>query len=122
MKRETREGHGVAFPTSPPPEGNYLPDPCRQPPIARTEPQAGIKRSKHMDQVITAELRVTSLVVKSVDVGSFDEHEVLEAKATGTWTSEKGQEYPASLHITVYPGAGAIPVIGDNIKVMIAQA
>lgn len=83
-----------------------------------------------MDEKITAVLRVTGCTID--DRGSLTARqaasipgEVVEMKASGYWVPEYTQgapKYPASLHITVYPGCGAIPVVGDHIKVTVERA
>lgn len=90
-----------------------------------------------MDSKITALLRVTSCTIKNPDhpkseTADFTQYhgETVEVRATGSWNPEDEDEYgvfhlprkgpyPMSLHIIVYPGCGAIPVIGDKIKVTI---
>jgi hypothetical protein len=98
-----------------------------------------------MDEKITTELRVESCTIKPpirVLLGAkfakpkLGDSEVLEMRASGLWCSgfdvaagenesshyvEGSIEYPVSLHITMYPGCPAIPVVGDNIRVTIER-
>lgn len=75
-----------------------------------------------MDQKITAELRVIGCAIKPFAYGE-DVGEVVVVKAEGEWLSEfpPHPKYPVSLHITVYPGCGAIPVTGDKIRITVEQ-
>jgi len=75
-----------------------------------------------MDEKIKARLRVVSC---NIAKHGSREDEVVEVKATGGWYAEGtqgGTKYPASLHITTYPGCGAIPVIGDYIMITVEQS
>ena len=71
-------------------------------------------------ETIITNLRVVSEAVKPFSY--FPDQpsgEVIEVKATGVW-GEHG--YPVSLHITVMPGCGAIPLFGDELKITIERA
>jgi hypothetical protein len=81
---------------------------------------------------ITASLRVTSCVVKPFAYGKDQANigEAVEIKATGTWdsdsqapnqASDNNAHFPMSLHMTVYPGCGVIPVIGDHVIVTVER-
>jgi hypothetical protein len=89
---------------------------------------------KNTDERVEARLRVVSETIrrwdythcKPADGPTQSDHigEVLEVKAIGEWRSldEDGPHtFPVSLHITVYPGCGVIPVIGDHICVTIER-
>lgn len=68
---------------------------------------------------IVVDLRVVSQAVKPFQYGKTI-GEVLEVKAVGDWGGNDA-EWPISLHITVPPGCGAIPVTGDSITVIVSQ-
>ena len=84
-----------------------------------------------MDEKIVATLRVKSCVIKRstyVD-GNLGQTtgEILEVKAEGLWNPSESEkavfktDYPVSLHVAIYPGCGAIPMIGDNIKITVER-
>jgi len=104
------------------------------------------------DDKITVNLRVVSSTIKKWDyrtnapvdpntkVYCFTDEsrkseqesigEAIEVKATGGWSridpracsSTKDPIFPVSLHITVPPGCGVIPVVGDHLKVTVERA
>lgn len=75
---------------------------------------------------LTAEIRVVSLKVLPFSYkdgkGEMVGGEVLEMKATGFWVDEEKNHYPASLHVSVYPGHGVVPAIGDNVKISVERS
>jgi hypothetical protein len=78
-----------------------------------------------MDKV-TAEIRVTGLKVQPFayknGIGQEVGGESLEMRAAGFWIDEKtGDHYPTSLHMTVYPGHGVVPAIGDCVKISVER-
>ena len=78
------------------------------------------------DEKIVTNLRVKSCVIKSFAYDVDRIGEVVEVKAEGLWASTEQlqpstTDLPISLHITVYPGCGAIPWIGDNIQITIER-
>lgn len=89
----------------------------------QSEPMAGTNGG--FMENITAELRVTAMKVqpfayrdgKNEMVGG----ESLEMRAAGFW-EENDDLFPLSLHVTVYPGHGVVPAIGDNIRVTIERS
>lgn len=84
------------------------------------------ERQMECQQIVTR-LRVVGEAVKPFQYGLTNEGvplsqpagEVVEVKATGVWGE---YNWPMSLHITVPPGCGAIPVFGDDIKVTVERA
>jgi hypothetical protein len=101
------------------------------------------------DQQIVARLRVVSEAVKPFQYFRDEPElascpmpggpgEVIEVKAVGVWghpgefvgcqshTDQPGASglpgWPVSLHITVPPGCGAIPVFGDDIQITVTRA
>jgi len=69
---------------------------------------------------ITAKLRVTNLNIKPFTYGLEHEGECLELRASGTWSDSQDQ-FPISLHFTVFPGCGVAPMVGDHVVVTIAR-
>lgn len=69
---------------------------------------------------ITARLRVTNLNVKPFAYIDYKEGECLELRAAGHWLEESDQ-FPVSLHLTVYPGHGIVPAIGDPLVLTIER-
>ena len=77
-----------------------------------------------MDDVINARLRVVSCAIAGGLSAGSQAAEVVQVKAVGEWAPETIAPailYPISLHLTVYPGCGAIPVIGDEIRIAISR-
>lgn len=95
-----------------------------------------------MAQKIVADLRATSEVVKQFDYVSkvsgvgVVAGEVVELKASGTWTGVEvdddldssgttgvshSHDFPVSLHVTMYPGCPVLPVLGDRVRVTIER-
>ena len=74
---------------------------------------------------ITAEVRVTSLKFQPFAYkdgkGELVSGESLEMRAGGFWISDDGDRYPVSLHVTVHPGHGVVPAIGDCVTVSIER-
>jgi hypothetical protein len=72
---------------------------------------------------ITTELRVVSCVIKPFMYGGERMGEAMEVRASGFWEPSDSSDgpYPASLHITVYPGCGVVPMIGDSVKITIER-
>lgn len=76
---------------------------------------------------VLTELRVLSCVMKPFSYGVPDPNEpwtvevgeVNVVKAIGTWGECK---WPVSLHITVPPGCGVIPHLGNGIKITVERA
>jgi hypothetical protein len=66
---------------------------------------------------IVAHLRVTSQIIKPFQY-SDTPGEVEEVKAVGVWGEHN---WPISLHITVYPGCGVIPIFGDDLQVTVTR-
>ena len=92
-----------------------------------------------INEKITAILRVVGSTIKRWDYAnnqpySESQHllpsvlgEAMEVRAVGEWECLDADEvtklkFPMSLHVTVYPGCGAIPVTGNHIKVSFEQA
>jgi len=80
------------------------------------------------DDRIEAEVRVKSCTIKPFDYSNngspLKVGECLEIKAEGFWVPKDLIDtpmYPLSLHFTVYPGCGVVPVIGDNIQVTVER-
>ena len=88
------------------------------------------------DEKIETELRVKSCTIKPFDYSrpgaeQMPTGEVLEIRAEGMWhpkdfdfiskESPSYPCYPVSLHFTVYPGCGVVPVIGDYIQIAIER-
>jgi len=77
--------------------------------------------------IVTADLRVTNLNIKSFTYKGKGEEidvegEALEMRASGFWKEETGSDaFPISLHATVYPGHGVIPAIGDEITITVCR-
>ena len=76
---------------------------------------------------VTAEIRVTGLKVQPFayknGIGQEVGGESLEMRAAGFWVDEKTQDhYPVSLHMTVYPGHGVVPAIGDCVKISVERS
>ena len=76
---------------------------------------------------ITADLRVTTLKVQPFAYkdgkGEMVGGESLEMRASGFWVYDPtGDHFPASLHVTVYPGHGVIPAIGDCVKITVERS
>ena len=73
---------------------------------------------------ITAEIRVTSLKVQPFSYkdgkGEMVGGESLEMRAAGFWV-DAGDHFPVSLHLTVYPGHGVVPAIGDCVVVSVKR-
>ena len=71
---------------------------------------------------IVAYLKVTSQSIKRRFTPEqqipTEVEEVVEYKAFGLWDES---EYPISIHITTFPGCGAIPLCGDRMKVTIER-
>lgn len=88
-----------------------------------------------MDEKIVTSLRVKSCVIKRAEyvdgqLGKI-EGEVLEVRAEGLWAPQVPEgsksvafntDYPVSLHLTVYPGCGVVPVIGDSMVITVERA
>jgi len=82
-----------------------------------------------MDKV-TAEIRVIALKVQPFSYKDGNNEmvggESLEMRAAGFWVSEEpdtpANHYPVSLHMTVYPGHGVVPVIGDCVKISVERS
>jgi hypothetical protein len=88
-------------------------------------------------ETITAEVRVTNLNVQPFafrrDCSRGSEGEMMVGgesvvlKASGFWedsspeTETKPDQYPVSVHLTVYPGHGIIPVLGDTLKITVER-
>ena len=75
---------------------------------------------------VTAEIRVTTLKVQPFAYkdgkGEMVDGESLEMRAAGFWVDEKTNDhYPVSLHMTVYPGHGVVPAIGDCVKISVER-
>jgi hypothetical protein len=92
--------------------------------VTRSEPRPESKE-KIMEK-ITASLRVTTLKVQSFaykdGIGEMAGGESLEMRASGFWVEEKTNDhFPISLHLTVYPGHGVVPEIGDNVVVSVSR-
>jgi hypothetical protein len=94
----------------------------------RTEPMAGSKGAIMHDEKIEVVLRVKSCVIKPWQYNRLDPPgECLEIKAEGGWVptadvvTGPGGELPVSLHITVYPGCGVVPVIGDCVQITVER-
>jgi hypothetical protein len=91
------------------------PDPSQWPEI----------KGENMEKV-TAEIRVTGLKVQPFAYkdgkGEMVGGESLEMRAAGFWVDERtGDHFPASLHMTVYPGHGVVPAIGDCVKISVER-
>lgn len=76
---------------------------------------------------ITAELRVTTLKVQPFAYKDGNEEmvggESLEMRASGFWVDINNENhFPISLHVTVYPGHGVVPVIGDCINITVTRS
>jgi hypothetical protein len=87
---------------------------------------------ENMDKV-TAEIRVTGLKVQPFAYkdgkGEMVGGESLEMRAAGFWVSEGTKDgypildhFPVSLHMTVYPGHGVVPAIGDCVKISVERS
>ena len=79
-----------------------------------------------MDKV-AAEIRVTGLKVQPFAYldgkGGAVGGETLEMRAAGFWVDEDTKDhYPVSLHMTVYPGHGVVPAIGDCVKISVERS
>lgn len=86
-----------------------------------------------MDEKIVAKLRVTSCAINEpkpnravASTPGDPRGETVEIRASGHWASQENKTaldimYPLSLHMTVYPGCGAIPVIGDDVLITIER-
>lgn len=74
---------------------------------------------------ITAEIRVTGLKVQPFSYKDGKEEmvggESLVMKAYGFWEDNDGNKYPTSLHMTVYPGHGVVPAIGDCVTISVER-
>jgi hypothetical protein len=75
---------------------------------------------------VTAVIRVTTLKVQPFAYkdgkGEMVGGESLEMRAAGFWVDDKtGDHYPTSLHMTVYPGHGIVPAIGDCVKISVER-
>ena len=86
---------------------------------------------------VTAEVRVTNLNVQPFayrrDCSRGSEGEMMMGgesvvlKASGFWEdvnpaiNVEPDLYPISVHITVYPGHGIIPVLGDTLKITVER-
>ncbi len=80
---------------------------------------------------LTAELRVTSLKVQPFAYkdgkGEMVGGESMELRASGFWVDDSGPAgepsnyFPMSLHVSVYPGHGIVPVIGDCVTVSVER-
>ena len=78
---------------------------------------------------VTAEIRVTGLKVQPFAYkdgkGEMVGGESLEIRAAGFWIDEGNHQspnlYPVSLHMTVYPGHGVVPAIGDCVKISVER-
>ncbi|MFL6427896.1 MAG: hypothetical protein ACJ71S_06600 [Acidobacteriaceae bacterium] len=75
---------------------------------------------------ITTELRVTTLKVQPFAYkdgkGEMVGGESLEMRAAGFWVDDNGDHFPASLHVTVYPGHGIVPAIGDCVSISVERS
>lgn len=78
---------------------------------------------------ITARVRVTDLNVRPFDYeveGKVEVGESVVVKASGHWKSDTSNpevfdQFPISLHMTVYPGCGIIPALGDNLSITVER-
>ena len=84
---------------------------------------------------VTAEVRVTNLNVQPFayrrDCSRGSEGEMMMGgesvvlKASGFWENTSAPPgtdlYPVSVHLTVYPGHGIIPALGDTLKVTVER-
>ena len=83
-----------------------------------------------LDGKIVARLRVTECKISPFEYDNKQNDkvmgEVMQVRASGYWASETddapAQKFPASLHVTVYPGCEAVPLMGDIMKVTIERA
>lgn len=78
-----------------------------------------------MENIISTEIRVTSLKIQPFAYkdgkGEMVGGESMEMRAEGFWVSENGDHFPASLHLTAYPGHGVIPAIGDCVSISVQR-
>jgi hypothetical protein len=75
---------------------------------------------------IATEIRVTALKVQPFAYkdgkGEMVGGESLEMRASGFWKDEEsGNHFPVSLHVTVYPGHGIVPAIGDCVNISVER-
>lgn len=77
-------------------------------------------------EIVECSLRVIGLKVKPFAYkdgkGEMVGGESMEMRANGFWVDEVGNHYPVSLHMTVYPGHGVIPAIGDCVKISVERS
>jgi hypothetical protein len=79
---------------------------------------------------ITATVRVTDLNVRPFDYeveGKVEVGESVVIKASGHWKSDTANpevcdQFPVSLHMTVYPGHGIVPALGDNLSIAVERS
>lgn len=76
-------------------------------------------------EALTAEVRVTSQIIKPFtykveDIGMVG-GESIELRASGFWKGDNEDHFPVSLHLTVYPGHGVIPEIGDCLTISVTR-
>lgn len=78
---------------------------------------------------VTATVRVTNLNVQPFEYeveGNIEVGESVVIKASGHWKSDTANpevcdQFPVSVHMTVYPGHEIIPALGDNLSVTVER-
>lgn len=74
---------------------------------------------------IVARLRVERMEIEDRQVIG---DQVVNIRANGRWDNQERLpngilvEYPISVHLSTFPGCGAVPVMGDKIQITIEVA